>query len=77
MSGFPDSVAELGPGTGLGVGLCALLSGCKKYLALDVVQHTDQAQSERVLDELLEMFKSRALRFRNQTLYAHPEERRA
>src|SRR5438128_2334723 len=41
-SGLPTAhnvVAELGPGNSLGVGLCALLTGANRYLALDAMRH--------------------------------------
>jgi hypothetical protein len=57
---IPSSVAELGPGESLGVGLAALLSGASRYYALDVVAHGNVDKNLRVLDELVERFRSRA-----------------
>jgi hypothetical protein len=58
--GVPRNVAELGPGDSVGVGLAALLSGSENYLALDVVPFADRDRNLEVLDELVELFKSRA-----------------
>ena len=54
---YPKTVAELGPGDSLGVGLCALLSGAESYHALDVVRFASQRTNLAVLDELLELFR--------------------
>src|SRR5215216_4420238 len=35
MTTMPQSLAELGPGDSLGVGMCALLSGSEHYVGLD------------------------------------------
>ena len=55
---FP-TVAELGPGDSLGVGLAALLSGAERYVALDVVRYADSARNLAVLDELAALFAAR------------------
>ncbi|MEH6824332.1 MAG: methyltransferase domain-containing protein [Motiliproteus sp.] len=55
----PRSVAELGPGDSLGLGLAALLSGCDRYLAFDVVRHTDLRQNVGVFDELVALFQAK------------------
>ncbi len=55
-----DSVAELGPGDSLGVGLSALLSGAGQVTCLDVIEHDDPARDSRVLDELAALFEARA-----------------
>ena len=57
---MPESVAEIGPGSTLGIGLAALLSGVNRYYALDVVKHVDQNKNERVFNDLLNLFLSRA-----------------
>ena len=56
----PTSVAELGPGASLGVGIAALLTGAERYLALDVVRHANAAANLSVFDELVGLFHRRA-----------------
>jgi hypothetical protein len=56
----PLSVAELGPGDTLGIGLSALLSGAERYHAFDVVEHAQVKRNLAVLDELCTLFKERA-----------------
>jgi hypothetical protein len=53
------SVAELGPGDSLGIGLCALLSGAQTYYALDIKRHAAVERNVAVLDELVELFGRR------------------
>jgi hypothetical protein len=60
MRRVPSSVAELGPGESLGIGLAALLSGASRFYALDVVAYSNPQKNLRVLDELVELFRSRA-----------------
>jgi hypothetical protein len=58
-SSIPEVVAELGPGSSLGVGLCALMFGAKIYYALDFVDHTDPTRNLRVFNALVEMLHER------------------
>ncbi len=60
LKAIPDSVAELGPGDSIGVGLAALLSGVNKYYALDIVRYVDTERNLLIFDELVELFKKRA-----------------
>lgn len=62
MRGVPVTVAELGPGDSLGVGLAALLSGSAEYHALDAVRYADRESDLKVFDELVELFETRAAR---------------
>lgn len=62
MKTMPESVAEIGPGNSLGVGIAALLSGSSKYLALDVVAYSDVEENLNVFDQLLYLFKNRVAR---------------
>ena len=62
LEAVPDSVAELGPGGSIGVGLAALLSGAHHYVALDVLPHTTMERNVAVFDELVELFRNRAPR---------------
>ncbi len=59
-AGFPKIVAELGPGDSLGIGLAALLSGCNKIYAFDVVKYWNNKRNIKIFDELVELFKQRA-----------------
>ena len=54
-----DVVAELGPGDALGVGICALLSGARRYIGLDRVAFGLRADNLQMLDELLLLFHRR------------------
>jgi hypothetical protein len=58
----PRSVAEIGPGDSIGVGLAALLSGANEYRALDVVRYATVERSLKVFDELVSLFRMRAAR---------------
>jgi SAM-dependent methyltransferase len=55
-----EVVAELGPGDALGLGLCALLSGARRYIGLDRIAFGLRADNLALLDELTELFRSRA-----------------
>lgn len=56
---IPGTVAELGPGDSLGAGLAALLSGSRKYFALDMKKHASSDRNVRILDELVELYRNR------------------
>ena len=56
----PRVVAELGPGDSIGLGLAALLSGADRYVALDVLAHTNVGVNLPILDELVALFRDRA-----------------
>jgi hypothetical protein len=60
FSGTPQTIAELGPGQSLGVGLCALLSGANHYVGLDVVAHSSSERNRLVLNDLVTLFQERA-----------------
>lgn len=62
LPAVPDTVAELGPGESLGVGLAALLSGANRYVGLDVSPYINTAMNLRILDELISLFERRAPR---------------
>jgi SAM-dependent methyltransferase len=52
----PDTVAELGPGDSLGVGLAALLTGAGRYYAFDFIKYANNLENIHVFDELVQMF---------------------
>lgn len=60
MSEFPQNVAELGPGDSIGVGLCWLIAGAKKYYAFDVENYTESPRTLAIFDELVELFRARS-----------------
>lgn len=56
----PATVAEIGPGDSLGIGLTALLCGAERYYAFDVVEHASTERNLAVFDELVELLRKRA-----------------
>lgn len=60
LPAVPRTIAELGPGDSLGVGLCGLLSGADQYVGLDVVAHSNPAANQLVLHDLVAKFRDRA-----------------
>lgn len=52
-------VAELGPGDALGIGICALLSGARRYIGLDRIAFGLRADNLALLDELVLLFQNR------------------
>lgn len=57
---LPATVAEIGPGDSLGIGLAALLSGVEQYYALDVIKYWDIERNLLIFDALVELFKEKA-----------------
>ena len=55
----PATVAELGPGDSLGIGLAALISGVDKYFAFDVVEHANAERNLKIFDQLVALFRER------------------
>lgn len=55
-----NSVAELGPGDSLGIGLAALLSGASRLQAFDVVRYASNDHNQVILNELSALFRARA-----------------
>ena len=59
LRSVPNTVAELGPGDSLGVGLCALLSGANHYIGLDAYPFAAEEENLRIFKELVSCFKKR------------------
>ena len=57
----PEIVAELGPGSSLGAGIAALLSGSKSYYALDVQNYISKEELLRDFDSMVKIFKERRI----------------
>ncbi|MFQ5443240.1 MAG: hypothetical protein ACE5EK_01365, partial [Nitrospinales bacterium] len=55
-----STVAELGPGDSLGIGLAAMLTGVDRYYAFDAKPHARSADNLAVFNELVRLFESRA-----------------
>ena len=55
----PRVVAELGPGSSLGTGLAALISGAESYCALEVVEYGGTERNLAIFDQLVDLFRSR------------------
>ena len=53
------SVAELGPGGSIGVGLAALIAGADSYTALDSHWHMDVDRTLQVFERLVALFRAR------------------
>jgi hypothetical protein len=59
LSTLPETVAELGPGDSLGIGLAAVLSGSDRYYAFDVIKYAHPQRNLVIFDELVELFRNR------------------
>ena len=60
FTGVPKTVAELGPGDSIGVGLAALLSGAESYVGLDVHNYYDVQKNLQYFDDILDLFERKA-----------------
>ena len=60
LNGVPSSIAELGPGNTLGVGLAGLISGAEKYYGLDVVKYCSSSETLDLFNEIVELFKRKS-----------------
>ena len=56
----PETVAELGPGDSMGIGIAALLSGSDHYCAFDVVEYAAASKNIGIFHKLVELFRRRA-----------------
>lgn len=55
-----QTIAELGPGDSIGVGLAALLTGANRYYALDIRKYARRETDIEILNELLSLFAATA-----------------
>jgi SAM-dependent methyltransferase len=51
-----ETVAELGPGDSLGIGLSAMLTGANRYFAFDALPHARKETNLQTLERLVELF---------------------
>ena len=54
------TLAEIGPGDSLGIGVSALLCGFERYYAFDHVAHAASPTNLQIFDELVALFRARA-----------------
>lgn len=54
-----SAIGEIGNGGSLGVGICALLTGCEKYYSLEIDHILDKNLNLNILDELVVLFKNK------------------
>ena len=59
LNPYPKIIAELGPGDSLGISLAALISGCNKAYAYDVVEHANLESNLSIFEELVRLFKNK------------------
>ncbi|MCX6786158.1 MAG: class I SAM-dependent methyltransferase [Candidatus Komeilibacteria bacterium] len=57
-----QSVAEIGPGDSLGIGLAAILTGASKHYAFDIIDRTEQHRrvNLEIFEELIKLFRSKS-----------------
>jgi hypothetical protein len=56
----PKSVAELGPGDSIGIGIASVLTGVERYHAFDAGAHANTPRTLEILDTLVDLFRARA-----------------
>jgi SAM-dependent methyltransferase len=54
-----ESIAELGPGDSLGIGIAALLTAANKYYAFDVKRYATDSVNLRIFDDLVSLLRSK------------------
>lgn len=59
MTSIPRSVAEIGPGDSIGIGVAALLAGSDSYAGLDVVPYQVSARNLAIYQALAASFQER------------------
>lgn len=59
LSTDPKVIAELGPGSSIGIGLAALISGAEKYYAFDIVNYAFVQKNIEIFDELVSLFRNK------------------
>lgn len=55
------TIVEFGPGDTFGIGICAILDGFSKYIAIDVIKHFNIEKNMKVLMDLRKYFNNESL----------------
>ena len=56
----PRTVAEIGPGASIGVGIAALIGGAERYYGFDIKAYAIDVENLALFDELVSLFETRA-----------------
>jgi len=56
----PKTIAEIGPGDSIGIGLAALIAGAERYYGFDVKAYSSAPRNHAIFDELVELFHQHA-----------------
>lgn len=59
MQKLPETIAEIGPGDSLGIGLNALITCASKYFAFDIIEHANSSKNLEIFDELIELYRNK------------------
>jgi hypothetical protein len=62
LTRVPQTIAELGPGESIGVGIAAILCGAQRYFGLDVSSHWNVHQNLKLLNDLTMFLEARSPR---------------
>jgi hypothetical protein len=50
------TIAEIGPGDSLGIGIAAVFSGIKEYYGFDVIRHANKERNIKIANEIYQLF---------------------
>jgi hypothetical protein len=56
-----NSIAEIGPGDSLGIGIAGLFCGINEYFGFDVIKHANKESNIKIANELYKLFLERRI----------------
>jgi len=59
LSPYQGTIVELGPGDSLGIGITALITGCERYFALDIIEYATNERNIQIFHEVLTLFRNK------------------